>query len=111
VCDGELSCQMYQRSADVGLGVPFNIASYALLTCMVAQVCNLRPGELVHVMGDAHVYQNHVDPLKKQLENAPRPFPALRLNPARREIDEFVVADIELSGYAPHKKIEMRMAV
>jgi dihydrofolate reductase/thymidylate synthase len=102
---------MYQRSADVGLGVPFNIASYALLTCMVAQVCNLRPGELVHVMGDAHVYQNHVDPLKEQLLNTPRPFPSLRLNRARREIDAFVPEDIELVGYAPHKKIEMQMAV
>lgn len=102
---------MYQRSADVGLGVPFNIASYALLTCMVAQVCGLRPGELVHVMGDAHVYQNHVDPLRQQLANAPRPFPRLRLNSARREIDEFSAEDIELSGYAPHKRIEMQMAV
>lgn len=111
VSDGELSCQVYQRSADVGLGVPFNIASYALLTCMVAQVCDLRPGELVHVMGDAHVYQNHVAPLRRQLDNAPRAFPWLRLNPARREIDAFVAEDIELCGYAPHKKIEMEMAV
>lgn len=91
--------------------MPFNIASYALLTCMVAQVCNLRPGELVHVMGDAHVYQNHVDPLKEQLLNTPRPLPSLRLNRARREIDAFVPEDIELVGYAPHKKIEMQMAV
>jgi thymidylate synthase len=111
VSDGELSCQMYQRSADVGLGVPFNIASYALLTCMMAQVCDLSPGELVHVMGDAHVYQNHVRPIENQLENAPRPFPMLRLNPARREIDAFCPEDIELTGYAPHKKIEMQMAV
>ena len=111
MCDGELSCQMYQRSADVGLGVPFNIASYALLTRMVAQVCGLKPGELVHVMGDAHVYSNHVEPLKRQLENAPRAFPTLKVNPARREIDEFVAEDFELSGYAPHKKIEMQMAV
>lgn len=111
MCDGELSCQMYQRSADVGLGVPFNIASYALLTCMMAQVCDLRPGELVHVMGDAHVYANHVEPLRRQLDNAPRPFPLLRINGARREIDEFVADDFELTGYAPHKRIEMQMAV
>jgi len=102
---------MYQRSADVGLGVPFNIASYALLTCMMAQVCGLRPGELVHVMGDAHVYETHVGPLLTQLKNAPRPFPCIRLNPARRDIDEFVAGDVELLGYAPHKRIEMQMAV
>ena len=76
VAEGELSCQMYQRSCDLGLGVPFNIASYALLTCMLAQVCGLAPGEFVHVLGDAHVYTNHVEPLQQQLKNQPRPFPA-----------------------------------
>ena len=73
--NGELSCQMYQRSADLGLGVPFNIASYALLTRLIAHVCDLRPGELIHVLGDAHVYSNHVEPLQQQLKNAPRHFP------------------------------------
>lgn len=75
VANGELSCQMYQRSADLGLGVPFNIASYALLTLMMAQVCGLKPGELVHVLGDAHVYLNHVEPLQEQLQRSPRAFP------------------------------------
>lgn len=111
VADGELSCQMYQRSCDLGLGVPFNIASYSLLTCMVAQVCGLRPGDFVHVLGDAHVYANHVDPLKEQLKNAPRHFPKLRLNPAVTDIDGFKFEDFELEGYAPHKAIKMQMAV
>lgn len=79
VADGELSCQMYQRSCDLGLGVPFNIASYSLLTMMVAQVCGLKPGEFVHVLGDAHVYANHVDPLKEQLQNVPRHLPVCQL--------------------------------
>jgi len=111
VANGELSCLMYQRSCDVGLGVPFNIASYSLLTCMVAQVCGLHPGEFVHVMGDTHVYANHVEPLKEQLKNAPRHFPTLRINPDKKEIDAFVFEDFELIGYNPHKKIEMKMAV
>lgn len=111
VCDGELSCQLYQRSADVGLGVPFNIASYALLTYMVAQVCDLRPGEFVHTSGDAHVYTNHVEPLKQQLLNTPRHFPRLVLNPSKKSIDDFVFEDFELVGYSPHKTIKMQMAV
>ena len=111
VADGELSCQMYQRSCDLGLGVPFNIASYSLLTCMVAQVCGLQPGEFVHVMGDAHVYSNHVEPLKEQLKNAPRHFPTLRLNPEKMDIDSFTFDDFEIVDYTPHKKIAMQMAV
>lgn len=108
---GELSCQMYQRSADMGLGVPFNIASYSLLTCMLAQVCGLKPGEFVHVLGDAHVYSNHVEALREQIEREPRAFPTLRLNPEVREMDDFGMEDIELVGYAPHKSVPMKMAV
>lgn len=111
VADGELSCQMYQRSCDLGLGVPFNIASYSLLTCMVAQVCGLKPGDFVHVLGDAHVYANHVEPLKEQLKNAPRHFPKLNLNSAKTDIDSFVFDDFEIVDYKPHKKIAMQMAV
>ncbi|EPS68164.1 bifunctional dihydrofolate reductase-thymidylate synthase, partial [Genlisea aurea] len=111
VADGELSCQMYQRSADMGLGVPFNVASYALLTCMIAQVCELVPGELIHVMGDAHVYRTHVTPLMDQLKKLPRPFPVLKMNPLRKDIDSFVAADFQLIDYDPHGKIEMKMAL
>lgn len=141
VADGELSCQMYQRSCDLGLGVPFNVASYALLTCMVAQVCGLKPGDFVHVMGDAHVYANHVEPLKEQLKNSPRHFPVsqclfdlsvccfwnpffhflfrfttvmmqkLLINQEKRDIDSFKPEDFEIQEYFPHKKIAMQMAV
>ncbi|ESQ53663.1 hypothetical protein EUTSA_v10024973mg [Eutrema salsugineum] len=111
VANGELSCQMYQRSADMGLGVPFNIASYSLLTCILAHVCDLVPGNFVHVIGDAHVYKNHVRPLQEQLENPPKPFPVLKINPEKKHIDSFVAADFELIGYDPHKKIDMKMAV
>ncbi|XP_010516792.1 PREDICTED: bifunctional dihydrofolate reductase-thymidylate synthase 1-like [Camelina sativa] len=111
VADGELSCQMYQRSADMGLGVPFNIASYSLLTCMLAHVCNLVPGDFIHVIGDAHVYRTHVRPLQEQLQNPPKPFPVLKINPEKKQIDSFVAADFDLVGYDPHKKIEMKMAV
>jgi len=111
VANGELSCLMYQRSCDMGLGVPFNIASYSLLTCMVAQVCGLKPGEFVHTMGNAHVYQNHVEPLMTQLERTPRPFPVLRVNPDVKDIDGFQASDFELIGYNPHGKIAMDMAV
>ncbi|KAI9127635.1 hypothetical protein K1719_000628 [Acacia pycnantha] len=110
VANGELSCQMYQRSADMGLGVPFNIASYALLTCMIARVCDLVPGDFVHVIGDAHVYRNHVRPLQEQLRNLPKPFPILKINP-KKDIDSFVASDFELIGYDPYQKIEMKMAV
>eukprot|EP00882_Tetradesmus_deserticola_P018541 GHRQ01019915.1.p1 GENE.GHRQ01019915.1~~GHRQ01019915.1.p1 ORF type:complete len:279 (+),score=123.87 GHRQ01019915.1:92-928(+) len=111
VADGELSCQLYQRSADVGLGLPFNIASYALLTLMIAQVCGLQPGEFVHTVGDAHVYSNHVEPLKQQLANAPRHLPRLLLNPQKKAIDEFTADDFTLLDYTPHKTIKMQMAV
>ncbi|ONH91095.1 hypothetical protein PRUPE_8G092500 [Prunus persica] len=111
VANGELSCQMYQRSADVGLGVPFNIASYALLTCMIAHVCDLVPGDFIHVLGDAHVYRTHIRPLQEQLEKLPKPFPILKINPEKKNIDSFVAADFELIGYDPHQKIEMKMAV
>lgn len=111
VANGELSCLMYQRSCDMGLGVPFNIASYSLLTCMIAQVCDLKPGEFVHTMGNSHVYSNHVDPLKTQMERNPRPFPLLRINPDVKDVDGFEAADFEIIGYDPHKKIAMDMAV
>lgn len=111
VANGELSCQMYQRSADMGLGVPFNTASYSLLTCMLAHVCDLVPGDFVHVIGDAHVYQNHITPLLEQLQKHPKPFPVLKINPLRKDMDSFVVSDFNLLGYKPHQKIEMKMAV
>ncbi|XP_021738649.1 bifunctional dihydrofolate reductase-thymidylate synthase 1-like [Chenopodium quinoa] len=111
VANGELSCQMYQRSADMGLGVPFNIASYALLTCMIAHVCDLIPGDFIHVIGDTHVYRNHIAPLQEQLQNLPKPFPALKINTQKKNIDSFVANDFELVGYDPHQKIEMKMAV
>merc|ERR1719190_271079 len=107
VANGELSCLMYQRSCDMGLGVPFNIASYSLLTLMVAQVCGLQPGEFVHTLGNAHVYQNHVEPLQTQLQRTPRPFPVLKVNPEVKEIDGFQPSDFELVGYSPHGKIAM----
>lgn len=111
VANGELSCLMYQRSCDVGLGVPFNIASYSLLTYMIAQICGLKPGDFVHQMGNTHVYQNHIEPLKSQLERTPRPFPVLRVNPDVKDIDGFQASDFELLGYNPHAKIAMDMAV
>ncbi|GFP88101.1 bifunctional dihydrofolate reductase-thymidylate synthase 1 [Phtheirospermum japonicum] len=111
VVNDELSCQMYQRSADMGLGVPFNIASYALLTCMIAHVCGLVPGDFVHVIGDAHVYKTHIGPLQKQLKKLPRPFPILTINTQKKDIDAFVAADFELKNYEPHPKLEMKMAV
>ncbi|KAE8730394.1 Bifunctional dihydrofolate reductase-thymidylate synthase [Hibiscus syriacus] len=110
VANGELSCQMYQRSCDMGLGVPFNIASYALLTCMIAHVCDLVPGDFIHVLGDTHVYSTHVRPLQEQLQKLPKPFPILEINPEKKNIDSFVASDFKLIGYDPHKKIEMKMA-
>ncbi|KAK8518758.1 hypothetical protein V6N13_017970 [Hibiscus sabdariffa] len=110
VANGELSCQMYQRSCDMGLGVPFNIASYALLTCMIAHVCDLVPGDFIHVLGDTHVYSTHVRPLQEQLQKLPKPFPILKINPEKKNIDSFVASDFNLIGYDPHKKIEMKMA-
>lgn len=110
VANGELSCQMYQRSCDMGLGVPFNIASYSLLTCLIAKVTGLKPGEFVHVLGDAHVYNNHVDALKEQIDRTPRPFPKLSIR-AREKIEDFCFEDLTLDGYSPHKAISMQMAV
>jgi len=111
VANDELSCLMYQRSCDMGLGVPFNIASYSLLTLMIAQVCGLKPGEFIHTMGNAHVYQNHVEPLRTQLERTPRPFPVLKVNEEVKDIDGFKASDFELIGYNPLGKIAMEMAV
>ena len=111
VAGGALSCQMYQRSADMGLGVPFNIASYALLTAMVAQVCGLAPGEFVHTIGDAHVYLNHVDALKQQLSRVPKAFPTLKINPLVNDIDGFQFSDFSIEGYNPDGAIKMDMAV
>ncbi len=111
VADGRLSCQLYQRSADLFLGVPFNIASYALLTHMVAQVCGLEPGDFVHTFGDAHLYLNHVEQATLQLGREPRPLPVLRLNPERKELTEFEIGDVELVGYDPHPGIKAPIAV
>ena len=111
VCDGELSCQLYQRSADIFLGVPFNIASYSLLTRMVAQVCGLRPGEYVHTFGDLHLYRNHLDQAREQLEREPRPLPSLHLNPDLTGIHDFTFEDFELRDYDPHPHIKAPVAV
>jgi dihydrofolate reductase / thymidylate synthase len=111
VDDGYLSCILYQRSCDLGLGVPFNIASYALFTCMIAHVCDLKPKEMVHMMGDTHVYQTHVTALKQQLEREPYPFPKLELNHEIKNIEDFKVSDIVLKDYKSHPKIVMEMAV
>ncbi|RZC41286.1 thymidylate synthase-like, partial [Asbolus verrucosus] len=111
VADGELSCLLYQRSADMGLGVPFNIASYSLLTYMIAHVTGLKPGEFIHTLGDSHVYLNHVEPLQEQLKRTPRPFPTMKIKRPVSNIEEFVFDDFELIGYNPHPKLSMPMAV
>jgi thymidylate synthase len=111
VSDGELSCQLYQRSADIFIGVPFNIASYALLTMMVAQVAGLKPGAFVHTFGDLHLYLNHVEQAKLQLTRQPRPLPTMKLNPAVKNIHDFKFQDFELAGYDPHPAIKAPVAV
>jgi thymidylate synthase len=111
VADERLSCQMYQRSADIFLGVPFNIASYALLTLMVSQVCDLKPGEFVHTFGDAHLYLNHLEQAREQLARSPRPLPRMRLNPAIRDVFGFRYEDFTLEAYDPHPAIKAPIAV
>lgn len=111
VCDGKLSCQLYQRSADLFLGVPFNIASYALLTMMMAKVTGLEPGEFVHTLGDVHVYRNHFDQAKEQLSRKPRPLPQMTLRSSPDAVDQFRYEDFELSQYDPHPAIKAPVAV
>ena len=111
VAEGRLSCQLYQRSADVFLGVPFNIASYALLTCLVAQITGLRTGDFVHTLGDAHLYVNHLDQARRQLEREPRPLPTLHLDPRITDLDAIAMDLIEIVGYDPHPGIKAPIAV
>jgi thymidylate synthase len=111
VAEGRLSCQLYQRSADLFLGVPFNIASYALLTLMLAQVCGFQPGEFIHTFGDAHIYHNHFEQVQRQLSRTPRPAPTMRLNPAVTDLFGFRYEDFELIGYDPHPAIKAPVAV
>jgi len=111
VADGKLSCQLYQRSADIFLGVPFNIASYALLTMMMAQVCHLQPGDFIHTFGDAHLYNNHIDQAHLQLSREPRPLPTMKINPEVKDIFEFKYEDFTLENYDPWPHIKGAVAV
>lgn len=111
VANGKLSCMLYQRSADIFLGLPFNIASYALLTMMIAQVCNLQPGEFVHTLGDAHIYLNHLEQVREQITRKPYPLPKMKINPAVTNINDFVYEDFELVDYQAHPHIKGIVAV
>ena len=111
MADGKLSCQLYQRSADIFLGVPFNIASYALFTMMIAQVCDLQVGEFIHTFGDAHIYNNHMEQLELQLSRECRPLPTMKLNPEIKNIFDFKFEDFTLEGYDPHPHIKGVVAV
>jgi len=111
VANGKLSCQLYQRSADVFLGVPFNIASYALLTMMIANVCNYKFGEFIHTFGDVHIYLNHMDQINEQLDRIPKPLPKIKINPGIKNIFDFKYSDFELIGYDPHPLIKGKVAI
>ena len=111
VANGKLSCMLYQRSCDMFLGVPFNIASYALLTMMIAQVCNLKPGEFIHTLGDTHIYHNHFEQVKEQLSHTPLPLPQMKINPLLKDINDFKYEDFELVGYESYGTIKAQVAV